>query len=34
MPFDARFLHWQQAADDELLFTPGELALVGPGVAV
>ena len=25
MPFDARFLHWQQTADDELLSTPGEV---------
>ena len=25
MPLDARFLHWLQAVDEELLYTAGEL---------
>ena len=27
MPLDARFLHWLQATDDELLYRPGELCV-------
>ena len=33
MPLDTRFLHWLQAADDELLYTVGELSADAGGFA-